>query len=105
MYDFLIDSYHALAIILNHHDQSELSSLKDFFKNPYTFSCFCYPTVINILSAIDLVFLIFGHFFYIRTFWPSARSFSHPIYIARGIIKQIARTTSFLEERLNFKIK
>ena len=34
---FSIDSYHALTISLNRRDQTEVSSLKDFRKNTYTF--------------------------------------------------------------------
>ena len=43
---FSINSYHALQISLNHRDQTEFSSLKDFSKNSYTFTCFCHHTAI-----------------------------------------------------------
>ena len=48
---FSIDSYHALEISLNHHDQIEVSSLKDFSKNPYTFTYFCHHTAIYSFST------------------------------------------------------
>ena len=61
-----------------------------------------------ILLTTDLSILTLVISFITRTFSPSARSFPHPIFstfhIARGIIKLIARTTSFLEERLGFEI-
>ena len=47
---FSIDSYHALKVGLNHRDQTEVSSLKDFSKNPYTFTYFCHHTAINSFS-------------------------------------------------------
>ena len=50
VYVFSIDSYHALTISLNHRDQTEVSSLKDFSKNPYTFTYFCYHTAIYSFS-------------------------------------------------------
>ena len=36
---FSTDSYHALKVSLCHREKTEVSSLKDFSKNPYTFTC------------------------------------------------------------------
>ena len=36
---FSTDSYHALKVSLYHREKTEVSSLKDFSKNPYTFTC------------------------------------------------------------------
>ena len=47
---FSIDSYHALKISLNQHRKTEVSSLKDFSINPYTFTYFCYHTAIYSFS-------------------------------------------------------
>ena len=47
---FSIDSYHALKFSLNHRDQTEVSSLKDFSKNPYTLTYFCHHTAIHSFS-------------------------------------------------------
>ena len=47
---FSIDLYHALKISLNHRDQIEVSSLKDFSKNSYTFTYFCHHTAIYSFS-------------------------------------------------------
>ena len=47
---FLIDSYRALKVSLYHRDQTEVSSLKDFSKNPYTFTYFCQHTAIYSFS-------------------------------------------------------
>ena len=44
---FSIDSYHALKLSLNHRDLTEVSSLKDFSKNPYTFTYFCHHKAIH----------------------------------------------------------
>ena len=77
VYVFSIDSYHALKRSLNHRDQTEISSLKDFSKNPYTFTYFCHHTAIYILSAIDLFVLTLAISFMTRTFSSSARSFPH----------------------------
>ena len=49
-YVFSIDSYHALNISSNHCDQTKVSSLKDFSKNPYTFTYFCHQTAIYSFS-------------------------------------------------------
>ena len=66
---FSIHSYLALKLCLNHRDQTEVSSLMDFSKNPYTFA-YSVITQRFILSAIDL---------FILTFSPSGRSFSDSI--------------------------
>ena len=36
---FSTDSYHALKVSLYYREKTEVSSLKDFSKNPYTFIC------------------------------------------------------------------
>ena len=41
-----INLYHALKIPLNHRNQTDVSSLKEFSKNPYTFTYFCHHTAI-----------------------------------------------------------
>ena len=96
---FSIDLYRALKISLSHRDQNEVSSLKDFF----TLSPISVITQRYFLSAIDVFVLTLAISFITRTFSPSARSF-FTCHIARGIIKLIAWTTSFLEERLDFYI-
>ena len=95
--------YLALKIILNHRNQTDVSSLKDFSKNPYTFTYFCHYTAIYFFSNRFICFdwLISS---IRRSFSPSARSFSHLMHIAWGIIKLISWTTSFLEERLDIEI-
>ena len=75
---FTIDSYRTLKISLNHRNQTDVPSLKDFSKNPYTFTYFCHHTAIY-SSAIDLFVLTLVISFITRTFSPSARSFPHPI--------------------------
>ena len=63
---FFNDSYQALAISLNHCDQTEVSSTKDFSKNPHTFSLSPVSVITQrfTLSAIDLfVCFDFGYFF------------------------------------------
>ena len=72
---FSIDSCHALKLSLNHRDQTQVSSMKDFSKNSHI-------SVITqrfILSAIDLFVLTLVISFIARTFSPSARSFPHSI--------------------------
>ena len=52
----------------------------------------------------QLIYLFdFGYFFYTKEFFAFCKVFS-TCHIARGIIKLIAWTTSFLEERLDFEI-
>ena len=46
VYVFSINSYHALKIGLRNRNQADVSSLKDFSKNSYTFTYFCHHTVI-----------------------------------------------------------
>ena len=75
---FSIDSYHALKLSLNLGDQNEVSSLKDFSKNPYTFTYFCHIQRF-ILSEIDLFVLTLVISFIARTFSHSARCFPHSI--------------------------
>ena len=70
---FSIDSHHASKLCLNSCDRADVSSLKDFSKNPYTFTYFCHH------SAIDLFVLTLVISFIARTFLPSARSFPHSI--------------------------
>ena len=98
----LIDSYHALKISLNHRDQTEVSSLKDFSKNPCPFTYFCHHTAIYSFSNWFICF-DFGYFFYIKDFFAFCKVF-FTSHIARGIIELLAWTTSFLEERLDFEI-
>ena len=62
------------------------SLFEGFFQNPYTFTYFCHHTAI-----------------YIKDYFAFRRIFS-TCHTARGIIKLIAWTTSFPEERLDFKI-
>ena len=102
VYVFSIDSYHALIISLNYCDQTEVSSLKDFSKNPYTFAYFCHHTAIY-SSSNWFIFSDFGYFFYNKDIFAFYEIFS-TCHIARGIIKLIAWTTSFLKERLDFEI-
>ena len=99
---FSIDSYHALKTSLNHRDQTEVSSLKDFSKNPYTFTYFCHHTAIYSFSNWFICF-DFGYFIYSKDFFAFCKGFS-TFHIDRGIIKLIAWTSSFLEERLDFEI-
>ena len=96
---FSLDSYHAFKISLNHRDQTEVSSLKDFSKNPYTF---CHHTAIHSFSNL-FIYFDFGYFFYSKDFFAFCKVF-FKFHVARGIIKLIAWTTSFLEERLDFEI-
>ena len=100
---FSIDSYHALKMSLNHRNPTEISSLKDFPENPYTFTYFCHHrefySFINWFICFD-----FGYFFYNKDFFAFCKVFSSS-HIARGIIEVIAWTTSFLEERLDFEIE
>ena len=115
VYVFSIDSYHALKISLNHHDQTEVFYLKDFstlslsksfphfpYRNPYTFTYFCHHTAIYSFSNWFICFY-FGYFFYNKDFFAFCKVFSTS-HIARGIVKLLAWTTSFLEERLDFEI-
>ena len=108
IYAFSIDSYHALTISLRHRDQTEVSSLKDFPPRIPILSPISVITQRFILSAIDLFVLYLiqqliylFYFFYNKDFFALYKicSTSH---IARGIIKLIAWTTSFLEERQDF---
>ena len=102
VYVFSVDSYHALKISLNHRDQIEVSSLKDFSKNPCTFTYFCHHTAIHSFTNWFVCF-DFTYFFYSQDFFAFCKVFSK-FHIARGIIKLIAWTTSFLKERLDFEI-
>ena len=99
---FSIDSYHALKISLNHRDQTENPSLKDFSKNSYTFTYFCHHTAIYSFRNWFICF-DFGYFFYNKDFFAFCKVFSTP-HITQGIIKQVAWTISFLEERPDFEI-
>ena len=74
---FSIDSYHALKLSLNHRDQTEVSSLKNFLKI-LTLSNISVITQRLILSAIDLFVFILVISFTARTFLPSARFFHIP---------------------------
>ena len=47
---YSIDSYHTLKISLNYRNQTNVSSLQGFSKNPYTPTFFCHHTVIYSLS-------------------------------------------------------
>ena len=84
---FSIDSYHALKISSNLRDQTEVSSLMDFSKNPNTFTYFYHHTAIysfsNWFTGFD-----FGYFFYNKDFFAFCQVFStfSTSYIARGII-------------------
>ena len=91
-----------IKLSLNHRDQTEVSSLKDFSTNPYTFTYFCHHTAIHSISNRFICFY-FGFFFHGKDFFTFCKVFS-AFHIARGIIKLIAWTTSFLEERLDFEI-
>ena len=84
----LIDSYHSLKIGLNNRDQTEVSSLKDFSKNSYTFIYFCHHTAIYSFSNSFICF-DFGYFFYNKDFFAFSKVFSTS-HIARGIIELIA---------------
>ena len=77
---FPINSYHALKISLNHRDQTEVSSLKDFSKNSYTFTYFRHHTAIYSFTNCLFV-LTLAISFITRTFSPSARSFPHAILL------------------------
>ena len=99
---FSIDSYHALKISLNHRDQTEVSFLKDFSKNPYNLTYFCHHIAIYSFSNWFTCF-DFGYFFYNKDFFAFYKVFSTS-HIARVIITLIAWTTFFLEERLDFEI-
>ena len=101
VYVFSINSYHALKIRLNHRNQTDVSSLKNFSKNPYTFAYFCHHTAIYSFRNC-LICFGFGYFFYNKEFFAFYKVFS-TLYIAWSIIKLIAWTTSFLEERLDFE--
>ena len=98
---FSIDSYHALKISLNHRDQTEVSSLKDFSKNSYTFIYFCHHTAIYSFSNWFISF-DFGYFFYNKDFFAFCKVFSTS-HIARGLIKLIA-WSPLLQEPLDFEI-
>ena len=99
---FPINLYHALKIRLNHRNQTDVSSLKDFSKNPYTFPYFCHHTAIY-SSRNCFICFGFGYFFYNKEFFAFYKVFS-TFYLAWRIVKLIARTTSILEERLDFEI-
>ena len=99
---FPINLYHALKIRLNHRNETDASSLKDFSKNPYTFTYFCHHTVIYSFRNCFICF-DFGHFFYNKEFFAFYNVFP-TFYIAWRIIELIAWTTSFLEKRLDFEI-
>ena len=102
VYVFSIDSNHALKISLNHCDQNEVSPLKDFSENPYTFSYFCHQTAIYSFSDWFICF-DFSHFCYNKDFFAFRNLFSTS-YIARGIIKLIAWTTSYLDFEITWLI-
>ena len=80
-----------------------------FLKNPYTFTYFCHHTAIHSFSNWFICF-DFGYFFYNKDFFAFCKDFFafckvfSTFHIARRIIKLIAWTTSFLEERLDFDI-
>ena len=99
---FPINLYHALKIRLNHRNQTDVSSLKDFFENPYTFTYFCHHTAIYSFRNCFICF-DFVQFFYNKEFFALYKVFP-TFYIALRIIKLIAWTTSFLEERLDLEI-
>ena len=90
---FPINLYHALKIRLNHRNQTDVSSLKDFSKNPYTFTYFCHHTVIYSFRNCFICF-DFGHFFYNKEFFAFYKVFSTSC-IAWRIIKLIAWTPHF----------
>ena len=96
---FSINLYHALKIRLN---QTDVSSLKDFSKNPYTFPYFCHHTAIY-SSRNCFICFGFGYFIYKKKFFAFYKVFS-TFYIVGRIIKLIAWTTSFLKECLDFEI-
>ena len=106
---FSIDSNHALKISLNHRDQTEVSSLKDFSKNSYTLTYFCHHTAIYSFNNWFICF-DFRYFFYNEDFFAFCKVFSTS-HIARGIIKLIAWTTSsggtpgFWDHMINMKCK
>ena len=106
---FSIGLYHALKIGLNHRDQTEVSSLKDFSKNPYTFNYFCHHITIYSFSNWFICFN-FGYFFYNKEFFAFCKVFSTS-HIAGEIIKLIAWTTSsgvtpgFWDHVINTKCK
>ena len=102
VYVFWFNSYHALKISLNHRNQTDVSPLKDFSKNPYTFTHFCHHTAIYSFTNWSCCFG-FGYFFYHNQFFTFWKVFS-TFHIDERFIKLIAWTTSFLEERLHFKI-
>ena len=99
---FSINSYHALKISLNHRNHTDVSSLKDLSKNPYTFTYFCHHTAIYSFTSWSSCFG-FGYFFYNKQFFAFWKVFS-TFHIVGRIINLIAWTTSFLEERLHFEI-
>ena len=96
---FSIDSYNPLTISLNHRHQTEVCSLKDFSKNPYTFAYFYHHTAIYCFSNRFICF-DFSHFFYNKDFFAYCKIFSIS-HLDRGIIKLIAWATSFVEKRLD----
>ena len=65
---------------LNHRDQTEVSFLRDFSKI-LSLSFVFVTTWRSIPSEIDLVVLPLAISFIIRTFSPSARSFSRPLLL------------------------
>ena len=73
-----------------------------FFQKFLHFHYFCHHTAICSFSNWFICF-DFGYFFYNKDFFAFCKVF-FTSYIARGIIKLIAWTTSFLEERLNLEI-
>ena len=87
---------------LNNLDQTEVSFLKDFSKNPYTFTYFCHHTECCCFRNL-FICSEFGYFFYNKDFFAFCKVFSIS-HVTGGIIKLIAWTTSFLEERLDFEI-
>ena len=95
---FSIHDYYALTISLNHHHQTEVSSLKDFS----TYSLTSVITQQFILLPVDSFFYL-DYFFHNKDFLAFCKIFSTS-HIAWGIIKLIAWTTSFLEERLDSEI-
>ena len=97
---YVLFSDHALTMILNNRDQTEASS-KNFSKM-LSLSTILAPTwLVIVLSAIDLVIVLpFAiSFIYIKDFFdPFFFSTSN---IAPRIMKLLAWTTSFIEERLH----
>ena len=95
---FPINLNHSLKIRVNHRNQNDVSSLKDF----YTFTYFCHHTAIY---SFRFICFDFAYFFYNKEFFAFYKVFAtFYMYIALRSIKLVAWTTSFLEERLDFEI-